>query len=530
MAPKTLLAIALCLLGGCGRIGVDLLPLTLDPLDGCDGGDCEICLPLCTNAHGTTGCSAGTCEPRCAPGFADCDGLPANGCEAPLDPAGECFRCEGSDCGDAQVEDAGQVDDAGLEPLICTTGHADCDADPANGCEANIQSDPAHCGTCTSACLSGSELCSAGQCEPSPCPSGQGECDGDLARFCETNLLSSSSDCGFCGNVCSAANGSAACSAGSCVLSSCQSGFADCDARLGNGCETALDSVQNCGMCGRACTAASGGTAACSAGTCGTVCNLTGTYALKLSVAGSWPNDSYIQAGNGTFQFWMRLVVTQSGTSWTGTLTECGRSIPPFSARAVAETFLYAYPTRLFDADFLPAFPTRGTLGSTSPGASFALAPSAVQLGIDMALAPLARDPIAGAWPTAASQIPGANRLDMDRDGLPGVTAEYADSQMHPRTGGTLFDPRSDNPYVASRVAFSLSGVLDSCTQASGAANFSFIDTRIYACSLDSGECSATQANFLDQNCLNYTLGAGSYRLTKLSDGATCATVRSSLP
>jgi hypothetical protein len=118
----------------------------------------------------------------------------------------------------------------------------------------------------------------------------------------------------------------------------------------------------------------------------------------------------------------------------------------------------------------------------------------------------------------------------MDGDGRPGVTAEYADSNDHPRTGGTLGDPRSDNPYVASRVSFSLSGSLETCTTSSGSASVRYLDTRIYGCSLDTGECSTGQADFLDQNCLNYTLGAATYRLVKIADAAACAAVRAALP
>jgi hypothetical protein len=332
-----------------------------------------------------------------------------------------------------------------------------------------------------------------------------------------------------CPGGCASPDGTARCVDGVCMVN-CASGAADCDGNPATGCEVTLASAANhCGMCGRSCPA-NGGTPVCSAGVCSTVCNLSGTYALKLSVSGSWPEDAYIRSGNGTFQFWLRFVGTHSGNTLAGTLSECGRFIPPFSARSVQETFGFGYPNSLFDGNFLPASAATLSLASAAPGASVSLAGTAVQMGLDMALGPLARDPVSGAWPTQASQIPAANRLDMDGDGRPGVTAEYADTHDHPRTGGTLFDPRSDNPYVASRVSFSLSGALDTCTGSSGSASFRFIDTRIYACSLDNGECSGGQADFLDQNCLIYTLGAGSYRLVKLAAGVSCAAVRAALP
>jgi hypothetical protein len=44
--------------------------------------------------------------------------------------------------------------------LTCETAHADCDADPANGCEVNLLFDNGNCGACGVACT-----CSAGHCQ-----------------------------------------------------------------------------------------------------------------------------------------------------------------------------------------------------------------------------------------------------------------------------------------------------------------------------------------------------------------------------
>ncbi len=48
--------------------------------------------------------------------------------------------------------------------LVCDTGFADCDGDPSNGCERNLQLDGAACGVCAHDCLGGA--CAAGQCQP----------------------------------------------------------------------------------------------------------------------------------------------------------------------------------------------------------------------------------------------------------------------------------------------------------------------------------------------------------------------------
>jgi hypothetical protein len=553
-----------------------------NPNNGCETNTttnamtCGGCMLGCMNAHGSVSCSAGVCAPTCASGFADCDEDTDNGCETDLNAVTSCGNCTMA-CANAHGSTRCQ---AGVCVPTCAAGYANCDGNVQNGCETNINSDPTHCGSCPNACGTNGQVCTNGACQASPCMAGRAECDGNLAQTCEQDTTSSVNHCGFCGNVCSVANGTPRCTASTCQVNSCTSGFGncdnnasngcevtlatstnhcgacgaactnahgstrctgsacvptcgtgfgDCDSSRPNGCETALNSISHCGMCGRTCPA-NGGTAVCNAGVCGTICNLTGTYALKMSVAGSWPQDSYIRSGSGTFQFWMRLTGTHSGNSLTGTVTECGRFIPPFSARTVSESFSFHYANSVFDGNFLPASAATITLANASPGASMTLPGTAVQMGIDMAIAPWSRNPVTAAWPTAASQIPAANRIDMDGDGNPGVTAEYEDNYDHPRTGGSLFDPRSDNPYVASRVSFSLNGTLNSCTQATGSANFAYIDTRIYACSLDSGTCNGSQASFLDTNCLNYTMGSATYTLVKVANGASCATIRAALP
>jgi hypothetical protein len=58
-----------------------------------DALHCGGCNAACTNAHGTTACSEGSCVPGCNLGYADCDGDPRNGCETGLDTASNCLAC-----------------------------------------------------------------------------------------------------------------------------------------------------------------------------------------------------------------------------------------------------------------------------------------------------------------------------------------------------------------------------------------------------------------------------------------------------
>ncbi|MDB4931393.1 MAG: Tryptophan synthase alpha chain [Myxococcaceae bacterium] len=78
----------------CGGTCVDTLT---------DARNCGACGTNCaTLPHSTAGarCSVGLCQLDgvCAPGFADCDSEPANGCEAPLNTTTDCGFCRRS-CG-----------------------------------------------------------------------------------------------------------------------------------------------------------------------------------------------------------------------------------------------------------------------------------------------------------------------------------------------------------------------------------------------------------------------------------------------
>ncbi|APR83167.1 Hypothetical protein A7982_08516 [Minicystis rosea] len=46
--------------------------------------------------------------------------------------------------------------------LACEADHADCDGHPGNGCEVDLKSDRAHCGSCVRSC--GGARCAAGSC------------------------------------------------------------------------------------------------------------------------------------------------------------------------------------------------------------------------------------------------------------------------------------------------------------------------------------------------------------------------------
>ncbi|MEZ4391859.1 MAG: hypothetical protein R3A48_12245 [Polyangiales bacterium] len=237
---------------------------------------CGQCGRSCSAANGVASCAAGACAvASCNAGFGDCDGDAANGCEVDLSGSSEhCGACRNTCATGANA--AGRCE-AGLCRASCNAGFGDCDGDAANGCEVELASSPAHCGACGSACPARANavaVCSMGQCGAT-CVAGRGDCDGDAANGCEVDLNADPAQCGTCGAACRVANATASCAAGVCGIASCLPGFADCDGDAANGCEQDIgaDST-NCGGCGRRC----GVGTACQGGLCVSLCGAGTTF------------------------------------------------------------------------------------------------------------------------------------------------------------------------------------------------------------------------------------------------------------
>ncbi|MFO0604471.1 MAG: hypothetical protein U0324_14920 [Polyangiales bacterium] len=303
-----------------------------DVANGCEAdlerstASCGACGRACVVPHGAASCTVGVCGvAACDAGFADCDGNPANGCETDLgaSPAncGACGRacsirngaagCAGGACAVAE----------------CNPGFADCDGNPANGCEANLQADEGHCGGCGRACAlpGGVNACVRGACAVTSCAAGLGDCDGNAGNGCEVALDTSLLHCGACGHACPApANGTARCAGGACGVGSCNAGFADCDANPANGCEVStLTSTAHCGACGRACPARPNTAASCAAGACAYAC-LAGFADCDGNAANGCEVD--LRADEGNCGACGRACAAPSGGSAVCAAGVCGAS------------------------------------------------------------------------------------------------------------------------------------------------------------------------------------------------------------
>jgi hypothetical protein len=238
-----------------------------------DPANCNACGTACALANvATNGCTAGACTVvGCSAGFGECNATAADGCETNLTTStAHCGSC-GRACTLPHVTT--QTCTAGACVVAagsCATGYADCNGLAADGCEAALATDGPHCGACGTSCGAG-QVCSGGVCGAS-CGGGLATCGTAPTSFC-ANLSLDPANCNACGRVCSSANvPTPTCAAGVCN-GACAAGFGDCDAnRQSNGCETPLTTLINCGGCGAACPTRSNSTPSCATGACTFAC------------------------------------------------------------------------------------------------------------------------------------------------------------------------------------------------------------------------------------------------------------------
>ena len=127
-----------------------------DPFFGCGDPACTRCeVPNATAACVLGSCGAGAC----VPGFADCNGLPADGCEANLQTVNDCGAC-GVKC--PMLPNADMACVSGVCSGTCMAGFGDCNGEPQDGCEKNLLKDRNNCGGCGNRCMFGK--CENGVC------------------------------------------------------------------------------------------------------------------------------------------------------------------------------------------------------------------------------------------------------------------------------------------------------------------------------------------------------------------------------
>ncbi|HJL17725.1 MAG TPA: putative metal-binding motif-containing protein [Sandaracinaceae bacterium LLY-WYZ-13_1] len=154
-------------------------------------------------------------------------------CDFVCGPSSECVdrRCE---C----------VTEAGRDWRDC---NGDLLTEPDNdGCEADLEGDPATCGSCTTSCSAPNavEECVMRTCGIDSCTDPWRDCDGAYTNGCEANLRRDEDNCGSCGRTC---DGAEVCVDRNCV-SVCGDGLIasdeqcdDGDTSGGDGCSGSCD-------------------------------------------------------------------------------------------------------------------------------------------------------------------------------------------------------------------------------------------------------------------------------------------------
>lgn len=210
---------AACAAGKCGiTCAAGYADCNGNPNDGCevylngDTANCGACGTACTN-HDT--CQSGACSSAvCQAGFGDCNNNAVDGCEATFaTDASNCGAC-GRACAFANA--VSQCTNSTCGFSVCNPGYADCDGNQVNGCETSLLVDPANCGGCGTACsfAHAAAACSNGACAIGACNPGFANCDGNPANGCEVDTTRDANNCGGCGHSCGPGS---SCSAGICA-------------------------------------------------------------------------------------------------------------------------------------------------------------------------------------------------------------------------------------------------------------------------------------------------------------------------
>ena len=223
---------------------------------------------------------------------------------------------------------------------------------------------------------------------------------------------------------------------------------------------------------------------------------------------------------------WALLRATPNGESLSITLLPCGVTLPDFGS-ILQETYGLVLPDALFDHSppDIPATTTTVKLTAATAVSGLTLPIEATLIGLTMP------DPATDPWPSSASAVA---QVDMDRDGKRGVTATA-------KTGGayrglpvalSLAPARADALYMVLRSSIGVTAAsIGSCSEASGTASVSRLDSHVVGCHVQGGgDCTASESNLVDANRPVYAVGSATFKAVRVDTSATCKDVRAALP
>lgn len=210
-----------------------------------DPENCGGCGIACELSNAIAECTESTCVIKeCLDCFQDCDQLDETGCESCTDTdPGNCGEC-GVSC-DNPPQPVCEVDDLiiYLDTGDCIDGQCRYQSSPrpcAFGCENGAcKDDPCRQVNCNL-----NQHCENGLCV---CDEFYADCDTSNLNGCET-YVNTAENCGGCGVKCGI---NSVCNSGACE---CEYGFGNCDSNWETGCETeVLLNDSHCGTCNHPC-------------------------------------------------------------------------------------------------------------------------------------------------------------------------------------------------------------------------------------------------------------------------------------
>lgn len=247
-------------IGGCAA-GEKLCGASCVSMDDVSFGCADLACVPCAVANGSPACVSGSCAiGSCNPGFADCNGLYADGCEIDvLTHVEHCGAC-GRPCSPSHV--ASLNCSAGVCNSACDLGYANCllSTAPKNddGCELAVDNKNESCGSCNNSCSLQGGISDDFECDKGPASQKFCGCSGNN----ECRLAGTSGTCnsatGLCScnglvcrpsEVCLLVNGTDACSCNG--GPACAVGESCCQTPAA--CKNLTTDSGNCGACGHVC-------------------------------------------------------------------------------------------------------------------------------------------------------------------------------------------------------------------------------------------------------------------------------------
>lgn len=449
-----------------------------EPKEDCDDGntnDLDGCRNNCTfTCKAAADCSDGK---QCTKD--DCN-TTTHKCTFTADPAQA-----GQPCSESGVS-AGHCSSGVCTPIQCGDGikdaGEDCDLKDQNGkglgCTAN----------CKYECSSNT-ACQDGD----PCTGDETCVDVPGGKSC-TNPADLSD-----GTVCQASPRKI-CRASRCTASSCGDGYLDTAG--GEQCEPP-------------------NTMTCS-GNCQTQCDLSGTWALFVDTVVNWSGTLLFNRGSGHVITWGKITRTHSATEQQDNVVPCGIILPDFAGSALAPNDQYGLSigTSWFDNP-LPVSTAGFSLSSATVGGTFkSLSATTTFLGL------AALSPPTQTWPSLGN----LTLVDHDGDKEPAITATLKSGNGYDLLRIGLFD-HADKVYLALRQVVTFDGTLDSCSAIHGGATVSAQNSHVAGCHVaGKTDCGSFDRDNFNSQWMVYQPASATFKMQKVSSGATCADVRAALP